>query len=80
LLVTADYVWGAAESHFSAHRFKISTYDLGCFVGSDCALPSYFLRDEYITRVKYKSLDEASTINVLEQEKAEVLARLRRQQ
>jgi hypothetical protein len=79
LLVTADYVWGAAEGHFSPHRFKISTYDLGSFADGDPQFQAYHLRDEYVTSQKYPSLDDVDRIAVLEQEKPEVLARLRRQ-
>jgi hypothetical protein len=79
LLVTADYVWGAAEGHLSAHRFKISTYDLGSVAGGDSRFQVYHLRDEYMTSQKYPSFDDVDRIAVLEQEKQEVLARLRRQ-
>jgi len=73
LVVTADYLWGDGETHFSRHRFKIRTYAFGT------SASRYDLRDEYLTSKKYPSLDEADKITVLEQEKAEILARLRRQ-
>ena len=77
LLVTADYVWGRAETHFSAHRFRISTYVLEPIVASDVQF--YSLRDEFITSKRYPSLDEVVTVAVLGHEKVEVLARLHRQ-
>jgi len=73
LVVTADYLWGDGETHFSRHRFKVSTYAFGT------SASSYLLCDEYVTSKKYPSLDEADKITVLEQEKPEILARLRRQ-
>lgn len=74
LFVTADYVWGSGETHFSDHRYIIHTYDLGTTPGSDAQ--TYFLRDEYMTEQKYPS---ESGVDLLEHEKPEVLARLRRQ-
>jgi hypothetical protein len=74
LFVTADYVWGSGETHFSDHRYIIRTYDLGTAPGSDAQ--TYILRDEYMTQQKYPS---EGGVDLLEREKPEVLARLRRQ-
>jgi len=38
-----------------------------------------FLRDKYLTSGKYPSFDEVDVINVLEPERGEILARLKRQ-
>jgi len=73
LLVIADYVGGEGETHFSSHRFRISTFVLSA------TMPYYGLRDEYLTSTKYPSLDETDKINVLSHERAEIIARLKRQ-
>jgi len=74
LFIVADYVWSDGESHFSRHRFRISTYVFGP------TLPNYGLRDEYVTSKKYASYDDAEKITVIQYENAEILARLKRQQ
>src|SRR6266849_6466767 len=68
--VTATYEWGDGETHFSAHRFRISTYVFGH------QLQNYTLQDEYITAKKYASFDQADKITVLQNEKSEILTRL----
>jgi hypothetical protein len=73
IIVTATYEWGDGETHFSAHRFRISTYVFGH------QLQNYTLQDEYITAKKYASFDQADKITVLQNEKSEILTRLRRQ-
>ena len=50
--VTADYIWGENETHFSPHRFKIKIY---VFNEDD---KSFLLKAEYTTKLKYKSLDD----------------------
>lgn len=73
LLVVAEASWGAGETHFSKHRFFVTAYSF------DPALRVYSLRDKYLTSGKYPSFDEVDSINVLEPERDEILARLRRQ-
>jgi hypothetical protein len=73
LLVLADASWGAGETHFSKHRFFITVYSF------DTALHVYSLRDKYLTSGKYASFDEIDVISVLEPEREEILARLKRQ-
>ena len=73
LLVLADASWGAGETHFSKHRFSATVYSF------DLALNVYSLRDKYLTSGKYPSFDEVDVINVLEPERGEILARLKRQ-
>ena len=63
----------AGETHFSGHRFFITVYSF------DPALHIYSLRDKYLTSGKYASLDEVDVISVLEPEREEILARLKRQ-
>ena len=72
LLVLADANWGSGETHFSKHRFFVSVYSF------DSALHVYSLCDKYRTVGKYPSFDEVDVINVLEPERPEVLARLKR--
>jgi hypothetical protein len=45
----------------------------------DPALHVYSLRDKYLTSGKYASFDEVDVISVLEPEREEILARLKRQ-
>jgi hypothetical protein len=73
LLVVADASWAAGEAHFSSHRFLIGVYSF------DPALHIYSLRDEYMTSSKYPSFNEVDVISVLEPEREEILARLKRQ-
>jgi hypothetical protein len=73
LLVLADASWGSGETHFSKHRFFVTVYSF------DPALHFYSLRDKYLTSGKYPSLDEVDVITVLEPERDEILARLKRQ-
>jgi hypothetical protein len=71
ILVTADYVWQDGEAHYSEHRFRVSTYVFAR------QLQNYVLQDEYVTTKKY--MDTGQPLQVLEQEKQEILARLHRQ-
>ena len=70
LFVTADFIWGEGETHFSEHRFRVTTYAFN----SDTQ--RYSLRDRYVTRNKHPSLDEVDEVNVLDGEKPEILHRL----
>ncbi len=73
ILVTANFVWGYEEGHFSDHRFIVSAYLLK--EGLDPEFFTYELDDRYMTLLKYASDDSAS---VLSSEKAEILSRLKR--
>jgi hypothetical protein len=71
--VTADYVWGPDESHYSEHRYIISAY-----VRKPSSLLDdlyYYLEDRYMTARKY---DLEGDADVLASERQEILARLRR--
>jgi hypothetical protein len=70
LVVTAEYIWAEGETHFSRHRYRITTYSY------DDADGRYVERDKYVTERKYPGLDEADSITVLEVEKTTVLGRL----
>jgi hypothetical protein len=68
IFVTADFIWGPNESHYSGHRYIISAYVLK----EDF---SYFLEDRYMTARKYYLEEDA---NILASEKREIIARLGR--
>jgi hypothetical protein len=71
--VTADYVWGPDESHYSPHRYIVSAYVQKH--SSDAESSSYWLQDRYMTS---RSYDLDAGADVLAAEKTEILARLRR--
>jgi hypothetical protein len=73
IFMTADYVWGPDEAHYSEHRYVISAY-----IRSASALADdlyYSLEDRFMTVRKY-DLDANS--DILTSEKQEILARLKR--
>jgi hypothetical protein len=72
IFVTTDYVWGPGECHTCEHRYRISTYVLNTPAGLDCCY-SYYLGDQYMTVRKY-----GEGAKILNSEKQEILARLRR--
>ncbi len=72
-LVTADYVWGPDESHFSPHRFIISSYVRRH--SFDLEGDYYFLQDRYMT---VRSYDLDAGADILGSEKPDIVARLQR--
>jgi hypothetical protein len=62
VFVTADYIWGDKETHFSPHRFKIKIYNFYA------AQKAFVIAKEYITKRVYKSLDDVDMINVISPE------------
>jgi len=71
--ITADFVWGPNEAHYSPHRYIISAYVLK---RSDLAVGFYyFLEDRYMTSRIY---DREAGADILASEKPEILTRLRR--
>ncbi|MEW6741103.1 MAG: hypothetical protein AB1325_14535, partial [Nitrospirota bacterium] len=62
VLVTADYIWGEGETHFSPHRYKISVYQY------DEEKKIFKPVGEYVTKTKYKSLDDVDKIDVIRHE------------
>ena len=77
ILVTADYVNGVGETHFSRHRFRIRAYILEA-AREASGSPEYLLRSDFVTDERYPSLDETDRIDVLSKERANLLAQLRR--
>jgi hypothetical protein len=73
IFVTADFVWGPNESHYSEHRYIISAYvrKTPSLLGD----VSYYLEDRYMTVHKY---DLEGNADILASERQEILARLRR--
>lgn len=71
--VTADYVWGPDESHYSPHRYIISVYVQKR--SSDLEGNYYYLEDRYMTARTY---DREADADILTSEKPEILTRLRR--
>ena len=72
MFVTADYIWGPDESHYSEHRYIISAYVWKHSLELDD--DSYYLEDRYMTVHKY----DLEKTDILNAEKPEILARLRR--
>jgi hypothetical protein len=73
VLVLAEGMGDLNGSHFSRQRFLIKVLVFNHHVGF------YGLQDEYLTSKKYPSLDEVDVIHVLEAERKEILARLKKQ-
>jgi|GEM_PF-3747908 len=61
VLVTAHYRWGRDEIHFDPHFYRISIYAYSPTGG-------FRLIGRYMTEKKYPSLEDTSTINVIEPE------------
>lgn len=72
IFVVAEYTWGPGESHFENHRYIISSY----VRRFDSMLNGlyYSLYDQYMAIRKY----DPEKSGILNSEKAEILARLRR--
>jgi len=74
IFLTADYIWGPGEAHYELHRFIISAYIPWPSTYIDDQR-RYYLEDRYMTVAKY---DLEKGARVLDAEKREILARLRR--
>jgi hypothetical protein len=66
MVITAEFVLGAGETHYGRHRFSISVHQLNPLTMTYTEL----LR--YVTRGKYRSLDEGG-VDVVRPEQAETL-------
>jgi hypothetical protein len=73
IFVTADLIWGPGETHWEPHRYTISAYVRRT---SDEAA-YYSLDDQYMSAGKYQPHPEPDT-DILDSEKREILARLKR--
>ena len=72
IFVTADFVWGPEEAHYSDHRYRISAYVYR--YDRELEASEYGLDDEYMTIRKYSPEDS----HILDAEKPEILVRLQR--
>jgi hypothetical protein len=72
IFVTADFVWGPLETHPENHRYIISVYLI------DRSTDRYYLEDRYMTARKYEGDLGFEKKEVLDGEKPEILARLKR--
>lgn len=71
VVMTADFIWGSGETHFSTHRYVVRTYVFSAATGK------YAEKLHYITHKKYPGLDEADDIKVLDAERSAIMDRLR---
>lgn len=71
VLITADYLWGDGETHFSPHRYEIAMY---AFVQKR----GFVLAGSYITDRKYKSLEDTDKVDVIGHENENILKHLKK--
>ncbi len=75
VFLTADYVWGPREAHYSDHRFIVSVYVRR---PDDFNELTYYLADRFMTVRLYGYKNDGELDDVLGAEKQEILARLKR--
>jgi hypothetical protein len=75
VFLTAEYVWGPREAHYSDHRYIISAYVRR---PDDFDELSYHLVDQFMTVRHYGYRNGGELEDVLGAEKREILARLNR--
>ena len=73
IFVTANFVWGPDEAHYSPHRYTISVYVLK-HTREIIDDSNYYLEDRYMTGRSYDSEKD----HILASERPEIIARLRR--
>jgi len=72
VFLTADYLWGAMEGHYSSHFFEVRIYVY------DPAMERYKLRHKYYTRHRYPGIDNwEQAPEVLEKERGRIIEALR---
>jgi len=76
IFLTAEELYGPDETHHSPHRYKISAYIRRRSPSPEDSF--YFLADQFMTTRKYLIEPEGGKVNILNSEKQEILARLRR--
>jgi hypothetical protein len=68
VFLTADYLWGAMEAHYSSHFFEVRMYVY------DPAADRYKLRHKYQTAHKYPGIDNwEQAPEVLEKERGRII-------
>jgi hypothetical protein len=75
VFLTAEYVWGPREAHYSDHRYIVSVYVRR---PDDFDELSYYLVDQFMTVRSYSYKNDDELDDVLDAEKQEILARLKR--
>lgn len=71
VFTVADFIWAEGETHFSAHRYEIKSYEY-------CPSTSkYFLADDFTTKQKFPGLDDADKLDVIHPMLPEIQRRLR---
>jgi hypothetical protein len=71
VFVTADYLWGGMEAHYSSHFFEVRIYVY------DAAADRYKLRHKYQTAHKYPGIDNwEQAPEVLEKERGKIIEML----
>jgi hypothetical protein len=74
VFLTADYLWGAMEAHYSSHFFEVRMYVY------DQVSDRYKLRHKYQTAHKYPGIDNwEQAPEVLEKEKGKIMEILKKQ-
>lgn len=61
VLASADFIWGEEETRYAPHKYRIRIYKLEGDEG-------FKFIGEYVTRGKYKSLNDMDEINVISHE------------
>jgi hypothetical protein len=75
VFLTADYLWGAMEGHYSSHFFEVRMYVY------DAVADRYKLRHKYQTAHKYPGIDNwEEAPEVLEKERGRIIEMLGAQQ
>ena len=68
VFLTADYLWGAMEGHYSSHFFEVRIYVY------DPAMERYKLRHKYYTKHRYPGIDNwEQAPEVLEKERGRII-------
>jgi hypothetical protein len=70
LFITADYIGGENETHFSPHRYLIKIYKY------DLKRNKFRFIDKYETKAKYKSLNDVDEISVIKFEKKKIINKI----
>ncbi len=72
MLVTADFIWAMGEAHYSKHFYRIELWKF------DNRISQYRKAFSYRTSKRYES--GSSDLHILQDEKQEILRRLKVQQ
>lgn len=75
VFLTADFVWGPREAHYSDHRFIVSVYVRR---PDDFNELTYYLADQFMTVRLYGHKNDGEIDDVLGAERQEILARLKK--